>query len=75
MTGKVAAKSLPATVTHAGFQGTAQAFQGAGSGSQLSPLLAIVVIYLVLGILYERFHHPDHDLPPCRSLAERSSPC
>ncbi|MEO8503464.1 MAG: efflux RND transporter permease subunit [Acidobacteriota bacterium] len=54
---KVAAKSLPATVTY-GFQGTAQAFQASVQGLNLLLLLAIAVIYLVLGILYESFIHP-----------------
>lgn len=45
---------------HGSFQGTAQAFQDAlGSGSEpLLILAAIVVIYIVLGILYESFAHP-----------------
>ncbi len=40
------------------FQGTAQAFQASLQGMGLLLLLAIVVIYLVLGILYESFIHP-----------------
>ena len=39
-------------------QGTAQAFQDSLSGMGWLLLLAIVVIYLVLGILYESFIHP-----------------
>ncbi|MDO5483629.1 MAG: efflux RND transporter permease subunit, partial [Desulfovibrionaceae bacterium] len=39
-------------------QGTAQAFQSSLKGMGWLLLLAIVVIYLVLGILYESFIHP-----------------
>ena len=48
---------LPATIT-ASFQGTAQAFQYSLRGMGVLLLLAIFVIYLVLGILYESFIHP-----------------
>jgi HAE1 family hydrophobic/amphiphilic exporter-1 len=48
---------LPATVVTS-FQGTAQAFQASMKGLGLLILAAIVVIYLVLGILYESFIHP-----------------
>jgi hydrophobic/amphiphilic exporter-1 (mainly G- bacteria), HAE1 family len=40
------------------FQGTAQAFQAATAGLGLLLLMAILVIYMVLGILYESFIHP-----------------
>src|SRR5437870_420066 len=40
------------------FQGTAQAFQDSLQGLGLILAMAIVVIYLVLGILYESFTHP-----------------
>lgn len=49
--------SLPASIT-AEFQGTAQAFQKSLEGMGWLLLLAIAVIYLVLGILYESFIHP-----------------
>ncbi len=49
--------SLPATLTTS-FQGTAQAFQASLQGLGLLVLAAILVIYLVLGILYESFVHP-----------------
>jgi hydrophobic/amphiphilic exporter-1 (mainly G- bacteria), HAE1 family len=39
-------------------QGTAQAFQDSLRGLSILLLMAIVVIYLVLGILYESFIHP-----------------
>src|SRR5437762_7062860 len=48
---------LPATVSTS-FQGTAQAFESSISGLGLLLLMAILVIYLVLGILYESFIHP-----------------
>jgi HAE1 family hydrophobic/amphiphilic exporter-1 len=40
------------------FQGTAQAFQESLQGQGLLLLVTILVIYLVLGILYESFIHP-----------------
>lgn len=54
---KVARPLLPDSVT-AEFQGNAQAFQSSLKGMGWLLLLAIVVIYLVLGILYESFIHP-----------------
>jgi hydrophobic/amphiphilic exporter-1 (mainly G- bacteria), HAE1 family len=48
---------LPSTISTA-FSGTAAAFQQAQQGLLLLLVLAIVVIYLVLGILYESFVHP-----------------
>src|SRR5437762_3281319 len=48
---------LPATVTGI-YQGTAQAFQTSLRGMGILLVLAIFVIYLVLGILYESFIHP-----------------
>jgi hydrophobic/amphiphilic exporter-1 (mainly G- bacteria), HAE1 family len=53
----VAAPIVPATMNMA-FQGTAQAFQSSMKGLGLLLLLAVMVIYLVLGILYESFIHP-----------------
>jgi HAE1 family hydrophobic/amphiphilic exporter-1 len=55
--GKVAREMLPATVSTS-FQGTAQAFESSISGLGLLLLMAVLVIYLVLGILYESFIHP-----------------
>jgi HAE1 family hydrophobic/amphiphilic exporter-1 len=52
-----AAATVPSTVT-ATFQGTAQAFQDSLQGLGLILAMAIVVIYIVLGILYESFTHP-----------------
>jgi HAE1 family hydrophobic/amphiphilic exporter-1 len=53
----VARQTLPATIT-TNFQGTAQAFQSSFQGLGLLLLMAILVIYMVLGILYESFIHP-----------------
>ena len=51
------AKALPASIT-TGFQGTAQVYQASTKGLALLLILAIVVIYIVLGILYESYIHP-----------------
>ena len=48
---------MPATI-HGGFQGTAQAFQQSLSSEPLLILMALVAVYIVLGILYESFIHP-----------------
>ncbi len=53
----VAPQVLPPTVTYS-FQGTAQAFESSLAGMGLLLILAIVFIYIVLGILYESFVHP-----------------
>jgi hydrophobe/amphiphile efflux-1 (HAE1) family protein len=47
----------PATLVGS-FQGTAQAFQSSLSSTPLLVLAAILVIYAVLGMLYESFVHP-----------------
>jgi hydrophobic/amphiphilic exporter-1 (mainly G- bacteria), HAE1 family len=52
-----AVATLPSTIA-TNFQGTAQAFQESLNGLGLILLMAIVVIYIVLGILYESFTHP-----------------
>jgi len=48
---------LPSTISTS-FAGTAQAFQEAQAGLAVLLVMAILVIYLVLGILYESFIHP-----------------
>ena len=48
---------LPASV-NTSFQGAAQAFQDSAKGLGIILILAIFVIYVVLGILYESFIHP-----------------
>ncbi len=54
---KAAAETLPSSVTTA-FSGTAQAFKASQSGLLAMLALAILVIYMILGILYESFVHP-----------------
>jgi HAE1 family hydrophobic/amphiphilic exporter-1 len=54
---QVARETLPDTVAGS-FQGTAQAFQDSMQGLGWILGLAIFVIYVVLGILYESFIHP-----------------
>ncbi|MFG1267298.1 efflux RND transporter permease subunit [Xanthobacter sp. DSM 14520] len=49
--------ALPASIT-TGFAGNAQVFQDSLSNQPLLILAAVVVIYIVLGILYESFIHP-----------------
>jgi HAE1 family hydrophobic/amphiphilic exporter-1 len=48
---------VPATLTGR-YQGTAQAFQSSLAGMGMLLIIAIFVIYLVLGMLYESFIHP-----------------
>jgi hydrophobe/amphiphile efflux-1 (HAE1) family protein len=48
---------MPATVSGA-FMGTAQAFQASLSSTPLLVLAAILVVYIVLGVLYESYIHP-----------------
>jgi HAE1 family hydrophobic/amphiphilic exporter-1 len=54
---RTARETLPATIATS-FQGTAQAFQASTRGLGMLLVMAILVIYLVLGILYESFIHP-----------------
>jgi HAE1 family hydrophobic/amphiphilic exporter-1 len=54
---RAARELLPPNV-NTSFQGTAQAFQSSLQGLGLLLVMAILVIYLVLGILYESFIHP-----------------
>ncbi|HUN40197.1 MAG TPA: multidrug efflux RND transporter permease subunit [Acetobacteraceae bacterium] len=49
--------NIPPTVTGS-FQGTAQAFQESLSSMPLLLAAAILVVYIVLGILYESYIHP-----------------
>jgi hydrophobic/amphiphilic exporter-1 (mainly G- bacteria), HAE1 family len=53
----VASMGAPATLSSS-FQGTAQAFQQSLSTVPLLILAALVVVYLILGILYESYIHP-----------------
>ena len=52
-----AAQVLPSTISTS-LQGTAQAFQSSFAGLGVLLMMAILVIYIVLGILYESFIHP-----------------
>jgi hydrophobic/amphiphilic exporter-1 (mainly G- bacteria), HAE1 family len=53
----VAAATLPATVSGQ-FQGAAKAFEGSLSNLAVLLVIAILVVYIVLGILYESYIHP-----------------
>jgi len=48
---------LPQTV-QTSFQGAAQAYQSSTGGTAFLLLAALIVVYIVLGILYESFIHP-----------------
>jgi HAE1 family hydrophobic/amphiphilic exporter-1 len=50
-------RELPASIT-TGFQGTAQVYKASTKGLALLLIMAILVIYIVLGILYESYIHP-----------------
>jgi HAE1 family hydrophobic/amphiphilic exporter-1 len=54
---RAAQETLPDSVVFS-FQGTAKAFQSSIAGLGLLLLMAILVIYIVLGVLYESFIHP-----------------
>ena len=54
---KASKETLPPGVTTS-FQGAAQAFQSSTQGLFLLLILAVLIIYIVLGILYESFIHP-----------------
>lgn len=48
---------IPSSI-HAGFQGTAQAFQTSLASEPYLILAALLAVYIVLGILYESYIHP-----------------
>jgi HAE1 family hydrophobic/amphiphilic exporter-1 len=54
---EVADRTLPATVTTS-FQGTAKAFQSSLKNLTLLLFVAIMVVFIVLGVLYESYVHP-----------------
>ncbi len=54
---RAAAETLPSSIVTS-FSGTAQAFQSSQSSLVGLLLLSILVIYMILGILYESFIHP-----------------
>jgi HAE1 family hydrophobic/amphiphilic exporter-1 len=51
------AMHMPATIT-ASFQGSAAVFQSSLKGLGFLLLMSVLVIYIILGILYESFVHP-----------------
>jgi HAE1 family hydrophobic/amphiphilic exporter-1 len=54
---KLARDTLPDTIT-ASFQGSAEAFENSLGNLGMLLIMTILVMYLVLGILYESFIHP-----------------
>jgi HAE1 family hydrophobic/amphiphilic exporter-1 len=54
---EAAKANLPATITGA-FQGTAKVFQDSTKNMGLLLIVAIAVVYIVLGVLYESYVHP-----------------
>jgi len=54
---KVSGATLPSTI-NTSFQGTAQAFQSSLQSLGMLLIMAILVIYILLGILYESYIHP-----------------
>jgi HAE1 family hydrophobic/amphiphilic exporter-1 len=54
---EVADRTLPEGVSGQ-FQGAAKAFQGALSNLAILLVIAVLVVYIVLGILYESYIHP-----------------
>ena len=55
--GDLAARTLPANLTVT-FQGTAKAFQSSLKNMGLLLTVALMVVYIVLGVLYESYVHP-----------------
>lgn len=53
---KLARTTLPASITTS-FQGTAQAFQASEQGLWILLMMTLLIIYIILGILYESFVH------------------
>ncbi len=51
------AANMPGNITGS-FQGTAQAFQESLDGQALLLIFTVLVIYIILGMLYESFIHP-----------------
>ncbi len=54
---EIARQTLPSDLS-ANFEGTAQQFQSSQVGLTVLLIITILVIYIVLGILYESFIHP-----------------
>ena len=53
-----AARTVLSSDINTAFAGTAQAFQSSQQGLTLLLVVAVLIIYLVLGVLYESFVHP-----------------
>jgi HAE1 family hydrophobic/amphiphilic exporter-1 len=53
----IARDTLPHSI-NTGFQGTAQAFRASEQSLGILLIMAILVIYIILGILYESYIHP-----------------
>jgi hydrophobic/amphiphilic exporter-1 (mainly G- bacteria), HAE1 family len=53
----IAGLHLPATISGS-YQGSAQVFQSSTRGLMILLVVSILVIYIILGILYESFIHP-----------------
>ncbi len=53
----LARKTIPPTILTS-FQGTAQAFESSMKGLGMLLIMTVLIIYLVLGVLYESFIHP-----------------
>ena len=49
--------SMPDTISGS-FQGNAQVFQDSAKGQGMLIILSVIVIYIILGMLYESFVHP-----------------
>jgi len=54
---QIARQTLPATISYS-FQGAAQAFEASKKGLGVLLVMTILVIYVILGVLYESFIHP-----------------
>jgi HAE1 family hydrophobic/amphiphilic exporter-1 len=54
---RLARQTLPATMSY-NFQGTAQAFAASMGGMGVLLIMTLLVIYIILGVLYESFIHP-----------------
>ena len=54
---RVARETLPATISSQ-FQGTAQVFASSMGGMGVLLIMTVLVIYIILGILYESYIHP-----------------
>jgi len=54
------------------FQGTAAAFEESTKNMGILLVIAMVVVYIILGILYESFiHPPDHPVGPAQRRGGR----